>query len=124
MKAAWLDYAKTLYEAVSPYENFYGGFITWEDFWNYVEDAPGQFALTQSGIDEARRIGFQAYLESRYTIEEVNRYFAPDKTFQSFDQVSIPKKDSPAYKLFFEYYDEFLNGLLTETQQVFPNLSM
>ena len=124
MKAAWLEYVKTLYYTVSPYENFYGGFITWEDFWNYVEDAPGQFALKQSGINEAKRIGFQAYLESRYTIEEVNRYFAPDKTFQSFDQVSIPKKDSPAYKLFFEFYDEFLNGLLKETQQVFPNLSM
>lgn len=124
IKAAWLDYAKTLYDTVSPYENFYGGFITWEDFWNYVEDAPGQYALNQAGINEAKRIGFQTYLEGHYTMDEVNRYFSPDKTFQNFEQVSIPKKDSLAYKLFFEFYDEFLNNLLKETQQVFPNLSM
>ena len=36
----------------------------------------------------------------------------------------MPSKQSPAYKLLFEYYDEYLIQLLQEAQQVFPNLSM
>jgi len=124
VRSAWLDYAGKLYQSVSGYENFYGGFITWEDFWNYVEDAPGQFASSKTGVDEAKRIGFQKYLEENYTLEQVNEYYAPAKSFDSFEQVSIPRRDSPAYKLFFEYYDHFLAGLLEDTQQVFPDLSM
>lgn len=124
MRSAWLNYAKKLYQAVSGYDNFYGGFITWEDFWNYVEDAPGQFGTSKTGVDEARRIGFQKYLNDNYTLEQVNEYYAPDKSFGSFEQISIPKKDSPACKLFYEFYDHFLIELLRDTQQVFPDLSM
>lgn len=78
-RSVWLDYAKELYEAVSGYENFYGGFLAWEDFWNYMEDAPGLFDSDRAGIDEARRIGFQQYLEEHYTLEQVNEYFSPGR---------------------------------------------
>ncbi len=37
-KKAWLHYAKRLYEKASAYDNFSGGFITWEDFWNFAEN--------------------------------------------------------------------------------------
>lgn len=123
MRSAWLKYAKKLHDAVSGYENFYGGFMTWEDFWNYVEDAPGQYGSNQAGVEEARRIGFQTYLEENYTLEQVNRYL-PSEAVDSFAAVSIPRRDSPAFQLFFEYYDHFLLQLLKETQQVFGNLSM
>lgn len=123
MRSAWLKYAKKLHEAVSGYENFYGGFMTWEDFWNYVEDAPGQYGSNQAGVEEARRIGFQKYLEENYTLEQVNQYF-PTEAVDSFAKISIPGRDSPAFQLFFEYYDHFLLQLLKETQQVFGNLSM
>lgn len=124
MRSAWLSYAQRLYESVSGYENFYGGFITWEDFWNYVEDAPGQYGSSKAGAEEAKRIGFQKYLEDNYTLEQVNEYYGPAKSFDSFEQIGIPKRESPAYKLFFEFYDNFLNELLIQTQQVFPDLSM
>lgn len=123
-RAGWLDYAKKLYESVSGYENFYGGFLAWEDFWNYMEDAPGLFAAERTGIDEARRIGFQKYLEEHYTLDQVNEYFSPERPMEGFGQVGIPKRNSPAYKLFYEYYDDFLMRLLWDTQQVFPGLSM
>ena len=123
-RAMWLDYAEKLYHAVSGYENFYGGFLAWEDFWNYMEDAPGLFPSERAGIDEARRIGFQRYLEEHYTLEQVNEYFSPERPLKGFGQVGIPKRDSPAYKLFYEYYDDFLMKLLQDTQQVFPELSM
>lgn len=124
LRSAWLDYAGKLYQSVSGYENFYGGFITWEDFWNYMEDAPGMYASTREGIDEAMRIGFQDYLEEHYTLEKVNEYFSLSRPFESFRQIGIPERNSPAYKLFYEYYDEFLIELLKDTQQVFPDLSM
>lgn len=123
-RLSWMNYAQTLYQAVSGYENFYGGFITWEDFWNYVEDAPGQYTSGESGITEANSIGFQAYLKKNYTLEQVNRYYGPTDSFDSFEQIPIPRRNSPAYKLFYEFYDQFLIELLRDTQQVFPNLSM
>lgn len=123
VRAGWLEYAGKLYQSASRYENFYGGFMTWEDFWNYTEEAPAQFA-SRGGADEARNIGFQRYLQENHTLEEVNRYFSPAVPFSGFDQVGIPAKDSPAYKLFLEYYDHVLIDLLTQTQRVFPNLSM
>ena len=33
-RAAWLAYAKQIYRTASAHSNFYGGFMTWEDFWN------------------------------------------------------------------------------------------
>ncbi len=124
LRSAWLEYMKTVYQAAAEHDNFYGGFITWEDFWNYMEDAPGLFLTKASGIDEAKRIGFQEYLKEHYTLEEVKRYFEPQIRIASFDSVEIPKRSSPAYRLFFEYYDSFLTELLAEAQQVFPGLSM
>ena len=33
------QYAKRLYERAAVHENFSGGFITWEDFWNFAENS-------------------------------------------------------------------------------------
>lgn len=122
-RAAWKDYAGKLYQIASAYPCFYGGFITWEDFWNYVEDASG-FGTGQYSRDEARKIGYQAYLKEHYTLEEVNESYRPTEPFSSFSDVYIPRRSQYAYKLFYEFYDDFLTGLLTDTQKVFPELSM
>lgn len=124
LRSAWLGYVETVYQAVSAYDNFYGGFITWEDFWNYMEDAPGLFLARKEGIAEAKRIGFQDYLEERYTLEELKRYYEPQVKLAGYGSVGIPQRSSPAYQLFFEFYDYFLLELLAEAQQVFPDLSM
>lgn len=119
----WLDYVSTVYQAASRHSNFHGGFITWEDFWNYMEDATG-FGTGLDSKNEAERIGYREYLEQHYSVEELNRYYNPVKPFTSWQDVYMPQKDSPAYKLLFEFYDEYLIGLLSRAQQVFPNLSM
>ena len=123
LRQAWLDYVRKIYDTVSAYPNYHGGFITWEDFWNYMEDATG-FGTGRDSIEEARRIGLQDYLQKYYTLEELNQYYRPLRSFSSFQEVYMPSKQSPAYKLLFEYYDEYLIQLLQEAQQVFPNLSM
>lgn len=124
LRSAWVAYVERVYQAVSGYDNFYGGFITWEDFWNYMEDAPGMYGAREAGIAEARRIGFQKYLKEHYDWEEVREYFEPQMQIKDFESVGIPQRTSPAYKLFFEFYDDFLTRLLAEGQQVFPELSM
>ncbi|MDD3253847.1 MAG: hypothetical protein PHV18_14965 [Lachnospiraceae bacterium] len=122
-RAGWIDYARTLYQAGSAYSNFYGGFMTWEDFWNYVEDATS-FGNGQYSIHEAKRIGYQTYLKKNYTMKEINEAYGDDDLFQKVDQVYIPRKNQNAYRLFYEFYDDYLNCLLADTQAVFPNLSM
>ncbi|MGL5435393.1 MAG: cellulase family glycosylhydrolase [Lachnospiraceae bacterium] len=119
----WLDYVKKLYDTASAYPNFHGGFITWEDFWNYMEDAT-KFGTGSESIAEAKRCGFQDYLMEHHTLDELNEYYAPVKTFHSHADIYLPDKNSPAYLLLFQFYDEFLMDLLTDAQQVFPNLSM
>ncbi len=37
-RAMWLRYSQAIYQAASSHENFHSGFITWEDFWNYVHN--------------------------------------------------------------------------------------
>lgn len=123
LEQAWLDYVERLYTTALAYPNFHGGFITWEDFWNYMEDST-HYGTGMESKKEAGRIGFTDYLEQYYTLEEVMEYYKPVKPFQSFEDVYMPQKTSPAYKLLFEFYDDYLIRLLHAAQQVFPNLSM
>lgn len=123
LQDGWLDYVETVYQAAAAHPNFCGGFLTWEDFWNYMADA-ASFGTGQVSRNEAERIGFQDYLREHYTLDEVNEYFRPARPFASFRDVYVPTGGSPAYKLLFEFYDQFLMGLLEEAQQVFPDLSM
>lgn len=121
LEEAWLEYMGHIYQFASQYPNFYGGFITWEDFWNYMEDAPS-FGTGSRSMDEAKRIGFQDYLEERYSLEELGQYYG--KHFTSYENVHIPARSTPAYKLLYEFYDDYLIHLLEEGQKVFPGLSM
>lgn len=123
MRAAWLDYVKKIHQTVSGYPNFYGGFLTWEDFWNYIESVPISGPGSAS-VSEADRIGYQDYLEKYYTLEQISEYYGKGRTFRDFDSIYIPERESPAYKLLYEYYDDFLKTLLFDAQRVFPNLSM
>lgn len=43
----WLEYSKKVYETAAAHENFWGGFITWEDFWNYTENMGRDMAMVQ-----------------------------------------------------------------------------
>ena len=122
LRSAWLEYVGKLYQSVCGYDNFCGGFITWEDFWNYMEDAPGLYTGRTAGVKEAEQIGFQEYLKKHYTLAEVQEYFGPKERIRDYTSVGIPGRNSPAYLLFYEFYDEYLMELLNE--QVFPDLSM
>ncbi len=123
MQAAWLDYVGQLYEAGSAHPNFHGGFLTWEDFWNYLESA-GDFGTGGNSRREAGECGYQDYLREHYTIEQLNEIYQPETAFEDYSDVYIPERRNHAFRLFYEFYDAFLNKLLAESQERFPNLSM
>ena len=122
-RAAWLAYAKQIYRTASAHSNFYGGFMTWEDFWNYVEDA-ANLGKGANSRNAAKECGYQTWLKKHYSLKQVNEYYQPAEKFTSYDNVYISARKEYAYKLFYEFYDDFLNDLLEDTQKVFPNLSM
>ena len=119
--AAWPDYSKKIYETASAHPNFYGGFITWEDFWDatYFMDRATNMS---DRISTAKSWGYTDYLQSKYTLEEVGEHYGT--VFSSFEQVYIPYAKHPSAALFYEFYDQFLMDLLKKTQSVFPELSM
>lgn len=123
VRTAWLAFAEKLYQVGKDHPNFHGGFMTWEDFWNYVEDA-GTFGTGSYSRQQAESVGFQDYLCQNYTLTQLNDLFQPAVPFESYSDIYIPGRRDYAYKLFYEFYDDFLYGLLEDTQKVFPGLSM
>ena len=118
---SWLEYAEKLYQAASSHENFCGGFLTWEDFWNFIDRA-GSWGNSYQGRRMAERTGYKDYLKEHYDLEEVCLLYNGE--IQGWDQLYFPTADLPAMKLLYEFYDDFLNRLLADTQKVFPDLSM
>lgn len=55
-------------------------------------------------------------------MDQVRGFYGPK--LEAFEQVYIPYKDHPSAELFYEFYDHFLTELTTETQTVFPGLSL
>lgn len=121
MRRAWLEYAGRLYSQASAHDNFCGGFITWEDFWNFTDDS-ASMGDTGAARKLAEDSGYRAYAEENYSLEDLSEMYG--HKFDSFEDLYFPKKDSEARKVFYGFYDHFLNDLLAESQTVFPGLSM
>ena len=117
---AWKAYAKKVYETVSAYDSYAGAFLTWEDFWNFVSTEQ-DLAGTYVGKKLAKEMGYMDYVRSRYSYEEL---FALYGDGTSASEAGFPAADSPAYRLFLEWYDAWLMDHLEETQEVYPDLSL
>lgn len=70
----------------------------------------------------AAQCGYTQYVKEHYTLEELGEIYRD--TFDSYGEIYLPAKEAYARKLFFQFYDHFLNDILAETQTVFPDLSM
>ncbi|MFA9375921.1 MAG: hypothetical protein ACERKZ_04115 [Lachnotalea sp.] len=118
---AWIDYVKTMYSTLNKYDNFSGGFLTWEDFWNNIgvcDSAGGK----PEEVDVARYIGYQDFVKKNYTLKEYNNEYGT--SFDSYENIYVPTKEQPAMKTFYDFYDDFLNNILAKSQEVFQNLSL
>jgi len=118
---AWLEYINRVYLTLKPYDNFWGGFITWEDFWN-VTYLPTRGLSRDSLVASASYLGYQSWLRDNYSLIEINNIY--NENFTSYDVIPVPNNDSPAMTLWYSWYDEFLLNLLTLGQDKFPGLSM
>lgn len=120
-RAAWLDYVKSLYMAASSHENFCGGFLTWEDFWDFTGTS-ASYGKSQYSRVMAQKTGYTQYAREHYSLKELEKLYG--EKLPSYESLYFPDENSPARKVFFEFYNRFLNRLLADSQQVFPNLSM
>lgn len=120
-RAAWLQYVDRLYRRASAHGNFCGGFLTWEDFWNFTENA-ARLGRGNASRAIAQACGYTGYASLHYSLEELEEMYG--HSLASWEELYMPSRDSYARKVFFEYYDQFLNELLAESQTVFPDLSM
>lgn len=120
VKLAWMDYVKEIYDNISKYKNFLGGFICWEDFWNDVTIA--KEATIDNRVMLAKEMGYQNYLQRNYSIEEINLIYG--EQFLDYSDIYIPDDEKEEFRLFYDFFDDYLNQLLYQTQNVFPNLSM
>lgn len=121
LRTAWNLYLDTLYKSLDKHDNFWGGFITWEDYWNntYLADSVGG---KPESIDLPVCKEFQKYIERMYTLEAFNRKYGTG--FSSYSSIYIPTRTEPFMEAYYAFYDEWLNSLLIESQNYFPNLSM
>lgn len=117
---AWIDYAERMYIFLSSYINFKGAFLTWEDFWICLAICDNEDESKR--INYAIDIGYQAWIENNFTIDEYNDIYST--TYQSYSQIPVPRRSDYEMGAFYSFYDEYLNTLLRETQEVFPNISM
>ena len=118
---SWIRYCQKIYETASSHENFHSGFITWEDFWDYIHNMGRDYSGREM-VKLARESGYQKYLKEHYSLKQVSEKYGTE--FHSYEAIPVPYRKSPAAELFFEFYDQFLNKLLKESQAVFPELSM
>ncbi len=117
----WLRYCEEIYKTVSAHPNFHSGFITWEDFWDFVHNMGRDVAKSRRKT-MAWTSGYQDYLREHYTLNEISRRYG--ETFSSFTEVYLPYRDMEAAELFYEFYDRMLNKFLADSQTKFPGLSM
>lgn len=121
MRQAWLAYVESLYQASSVHSNFAGGFLTWEDFWNFLQNT-GNGRYGQQSLQLAEAIGYQDFLRENYTLEELEQQFGLSAS--SFGEIGLPDSEDPMFYTFYQFYDQVLNRILEESQEVFPGLSM
>lgn len=120
-RSLWMRYCEAIYETASAHSNFHSGFITWEDFWDYVHNMSRSYTQAQM-LRKAKSSGYQKYLSEHYSLDYVSEKYG--KKFADFSEVYLPYRHMAAAELFFEFYDDMLNGLLSQSQSVFPGLSM
>ncbi|WP_027640495.1 hypothetical protein [Enterocloster clostridioformis] len=120
-RSAWLEYLGRLYQAASSHENFCGGFLTWEDFWNFT-DSSASLGNGVKGRSMAKACGYVDYARENYELEELEEMYG--HKLSGYDDLYFPARDSQARSVFYGFYDQFLNELLADSQTVFPGLSM
>lgn len=122
-REAWLEYVERVYSIASPHKSLWGGFICWEDFWNLTAKMKTISGKNEESLKYAEELGYGKFLIEHYDLPDIRNMYG-DKKIYSEEDIYIPTEDKHAFKTFYDFYDEFLNELLSDTQTAFPNVSM
>lgn len=142
VRKAWLSYVQNLYRTASAYESFAGGFLSWEDFWGFLKETE---KADSRSAHLARNSGYVKWLLENRTEEEIRKYYGTEgKDGELFadegaEQVTetpeeqdletlvgsaFPDAESPARRFVYAWNDAWMNELLRDSQEVFPDLSL
>ena len=118
----WVRYIGRVAEIVERHRSaFRFAFFSWEDFFCPYSVMPG--LSPEERLEIARQSGYQSWLTSTQTLELVN--FLYSDTFESMEEVPVPKRDSAAFWLFIRFIDRFLiDELVVPARTILPELSM
>ena len=120
VQTAWYDYVSKIRVTLEPFNNFAGAFLTWEDFWNLLGMCDETVEIVRR--EKAKFIGYQAWVKANYSLEEYNIKFGTN--YSKYSKIPIPHRSEPAMEDMYAFYDNFLNTILRNSQNVLPNLSM
>lgn len=122
-REAWLEYVERVYSITSPHKSLWGGFICWEDFWNLTAKMKTISGKNEESLKYAEELGYSEFLMEHYDLPDIRTMY-DDRKIYSEEDIYIPTEDQYAFRIFYDFYDEFLNELLSDTQTAFPNVSM
>ena len=116
----WVDYLSSLYAFVSNYRAFSFAFLTWEDFWTPIGFMDESQAFR---LEKSQQTGFQKWLAKHVDLSEVSKKYGTK--FVSFDDVPIPERSSPAARLYFSFWDDWIvDVILLRAESAFPGISL
>lgn len=118
-RKAWLEYLSQLYGAVKDHPAFGDAFLTWEDFWNYMDECA---SFGTGNTDIPKRSGYSDWVFENYSAEEISTHYGAEITEPG--ELWFPSLTSPARKFVLEWNDAWMNQLLEDSQEVFPGISM
>ena len=118
-RKAWLEYLSQLYGAVKDHPAFGDAFLTWEDFWNYMDECA---SFGTGNMDIPKRSGYSDWVFENYSAEEISTHYGAEITEPG--ELWFPSLTSPARKFVLEWNDAWMNQLLGDSQEVFPGISM
>ena len=116
---AWLDYVSMLSDHLKQHDNFKGGFMVWEDFWGVLGMCDDE---ADKRLSSAKDIGYQEWVRKNYSLDEYNKQYGFE--YSSYEDISLPQRKAPDMYAMYQFMDDFLLGLLTDSQDRLDGLSM
>jgi hypothetical protein len=118
--AGWLDYFGALWTAIGDEPNLLFGFFSWEDLWDVTELGSEMPELRRTS---AAATGYRDWLKSNRSLDAVSTVYR--SKFSNWEEVPVPRRDEPAFALFFEFIDRaWIEKFFRPTRARFPKLSM
>ncbi len=120
--SAWKSYVSKIYSDAKKFPNFWGGYVSWEDFQSIVLDAKQASTISQR-LQLAKSTGFDSWLSQHYKLNSVNSLY--HEHFANWNDIPTPVETSPSFRLFYAFWDyQLIHRIFTPALKLFPGLTM